>query len=177
MSIDLDIIPTSASPVSWDLLRQKLLAYPFPKADRSLMAKPPVLVDYKTRIILPETTQLVPETVYSLGLVPDHGITVSTFSNAKLYTNEEEYFEDYYACNLASDQRTTLARRWKEIGFSYGLALYGGNYGYLLPLFLATAVVIAELCQGYIVDNDSRLFTLPEGCYTPEQFRSARPTI
>jgi hypothetical protein len=171
MSIDVEIIPQSASPISWQVLRQRLLAYPLPEGARGLLGDQPQLTVAGTHGVVAEKELLVPTNVYGFQLAEDNTLGLDVQTNAETYADEQEFLEDF-ARNLEQARRDALAAQWQAVGFSYGAITHGGRNRNEGPIFVALAVIVAQLCDGQILIKDDA-FSLPVGCYTPEEFRGA----
>jgi hypothetical protein len=172
MSIDVEIIPTSASPISWQRVRQRLMTYPLPEAARGLLGDQPQLITAGSHRVVAESDLLLPRSVYEFKLPQDNTLGLDIQTNAETYTNEADYLDDF-ARNLQEAQRRTLAQQWQAVGFSYEVTSTGGRNRNEAPLLVALAAILAELCSGHILILSTGPFSLPVGCYTPQQVREA----
>lgn len=169
MSVDVEIIPTSARPLRWGDIKHRIDRSALPPGACGLLGAEPCLHELGTHRLVPDHEPLTPPHYYYFRLAQPNTLSLAVERNEDVGANEHDVIDDF-GRNLSQQERRALAATWHGAGLCYVLESTGGRHLHELPLFIAIATSIAHLCGGRIIISDSGIFSLGVGIYRPEQF-------
>src|SRR5262249_25615674 len=138
------------------------------------VGRQPALIEIPANRIVSDEDRIAPTHRYYFDLNETNTLGLIVERNAETGTEEQEFL-DNLARNLSQERRAELAERWKAIGFSFVIGSNAGRSRSEPELLVALCVTVGELYRGQILIQNSKLFSLPVGCYAPSEFRSVKP--
>lgn len=173
MSVEVEIVPTAPDLIRWKTLTQELRRPRLTLAAQGIFGSKPLLRRQGTHEIISDDSVLGPGRYYfELNEPNTLGLTVDR--NGDLCTDEEEVLMDF-ARNMDALQKKEIARLWKAAGISYVISSFAGRHRCEAELFVCLCVSVGRLCHGVILVKDPSLFSVPVGCYSPEEFEQTQP--
>jgi hypothetical protein len=169
MSIDLDIAPLRATPVTWGALRAR---WGERLGDRAFLIGPGIARRLGIGTVFDDGDALSPSSPVIFELATANTLSLTSMRNQG-NLDEREYLEDY-GRNLSPAEITRLADAWRDVGVSYGLSSGGGRSSDEPSLLIALACAVGDLCDGRIIVMNDGVFDLGVGVYEPAQFALAR---
>jgi hypothetical protein len=173
MSIDVKIIPTRDILISWGNLRKQLSMLADSDEQKKLLGQIR-LFRGSDGTDISESESIQNEQLYVFS--NEMSKTLSFHSTSWQGSTEEdvrEYLSDYGE-HLSDEQLTDYAQKWITTGIYYIVTSKGGRSEQEPSLLVKLSVALANICSGYIILQDSDVFSLNAGIYSPEQFKNAR---
>ncbi len=187
MSIDLDIVPTVQKTLYWKDICAHLETL-LGSSSSKFLGEQPRLQHMPTHIVVREDEALAPSNYYAFDLaipttlmlgIPKNEDTHFKYGLPDGFSNEQECLEGYledFGHNLAPETISRLAASWCVIGYYYGLDTTMGRSREEELLFVCLAVILAEMCEGYVISMGDygyieKVSGLGVGVYRAEEFR------
>jgi len=124
MSIDLDIVPTCSTSLSWSTLRScwsRRLG-----SQAGLLGSSPTMRHLGTGSPIEDDDTLNPPLACYFDLLVANTLSLTALQNEG-NLEEIEYLEDY-GRNLSRSTVASLAQQWHHTGYSFGLSSGGGAF-------------------------------------------------
>lgn len=171
MSLDIAIIPTRETFISWGEIRRHWKQSSDPSLNDLL--KICEVVEIVSKRVLGDDEVLSPGKTYFLKLSVENTLLCNVLLNDD-FLDPGDYLEDY-GRNLSKELILSISQRWEEIGFYYEITTMAGRSRYEAKLLVDLASTLGELSKGYVLVMNNGIFDVPVGAYEPAMFRKAEP--
>lgn len=171
VSLDLDVVPTRPSPVSWSRLRERWRARLGEDALEVLGAAPSCF-RLRTLREVDSDDLFGPGGVYVFRLHAENTLTLGVSSNED-DLDEYEYLSDY-GRNISRALVSQLAAEWATAGYGFTLSSLAQRPRWEPRAMVTLACALADETGGVVLLMDDWAFNLGVGAYPPDEFVCAQ---
>lgn len=172
MTISVDVIPSSPTPVFWGDLKRRILSSVMDSEIQHLVGTAPRLHERQSKRSVDDSETLSVPGYYYFELARDSTLSLD------LEPNHDEQglsdFVDDFGRNLTPETKESIWKKWRRAGFFVCVSSYGGRAKHELDLLVQIANFVALLTNGLVVVMDNGVFAHPVGIYVPDEFANPK---
>lgn len=168
MTISIDVIPSSPTPINWAELKRRILSSVMDSEIQHLVGTAPRLIERQSKRSIDDAETLSLPGYYYFELARDNTLSLDLEPNL-----DGEGLSDYvddFGRNLTAETKESIQEKWRRAGFFVSVSSYGGRAKHELDLLVKIAKFVAQLTNGVVVVMDNGVFARPAGIYVPDEF-------